>query len=189
MNIFLSMPLHGKSDDEIKDIANRMTNSIFDWLERRDYHDNHVHFATDHNIFSLPGAKRYRESILTSNDLDNAYDRSDRIGYLGYSIAIMSCCDLVVFHPMWSRAPGCRVEMQTCISYDIPYVILDNNYSVPVEFKIGPMENFYGPAAIVEDMLIIFRSLCEAKGMDFTDPAIAKPWKEMLDKVKNKEEE
>lgn len=49
--------------------------------------------------------------------------------------------------------------------------------------------NFYGPAATVEDMLTMFRSLCEAKGIDFTDPDIAKTYEEMLDKVKNKEEE
>lgn len=49
--------------------------------------------------------------------------------------------------------------------------------------------NFYGPAATVEDMLAMFRCLCEAKGIDFTDPVIAKSWEEMLDKVKNKEEE
>lgn len=140
MNIFLSMPMHSKSDDEIKDVANKMTNSIFDRLEHRGYYDNHVRFATDYTIFSQPGAKRYRDGIFASNELGTAYGRAERIGYLGYSIAIMSCCDLVVFHPEWMAAPGCRVEMQTCLSYDIPYVILKSDYSVPVNFEIRNKE-------------------------------------------------
>lgn len=144
MNVFLSMPMHGKSDDEIEDVANKMTNSISNWLNLRDYHDIRVHFATDYTIFSQPDAKKYRESILTSNALDYAYDRTCRIGYLGYSIAIMSCCDLVVFHPEWLNAPGCRVEMQTCLSYDIPYVILKSEYSVPVDFEICSVDEMIG---------------------------------------------
>lgn len=96
MKIFVSLPMHGLSIDDV--IARQRTVLTYFGHEDDDLIDNVTH----------------AELPITA----------PRVAHLGYSISMMGDADLVIFDHNWSKAKGCMVEMLVCKLYDIPYTIL-----------------------------------------------------------------
>lgn len=92
MKIFISLPMHGRTDEEIKKEMKRGV----EYLKI---------FYKDEKI----------ELIDTMLDLGDA----PRLAYLGRSIQLMADADLVLFMPGWNEANGCLVEYSTAIRYGI----------------------------------------------------------------------
>ena len=100
--IFLSLPMSGRSDQEIQEEIIRMK-SLF--LLKGNFNDP-VEFVdnSDCNISEDECKRVYRPNIL----------------YLGCAVGRMSICDAVLFSENYERANGCLIEFDICYYYDIP---------------------------------------------------------------------
>lgn len=103
MKVFISLPMHGRTDEEVKKEMKRGV----DYLK---------------NIYKNEEV----EMIDTFIDLGDA----PRLVYLGRSIQLMADADLVLFMPGWNRADGCLVEHLTAIRYGIRtmYFVEEDKY-------------------------------------------------------------
>lgn len=92
MKVFISLPMHGRTDEEVKKEMGRGLAYLKDA-----YKNEKV------------------EMVDTFIDLGDA----PRLAYLGRSIQLMANADLVLFMPGWNEANGCLVEHLTAIRYGI----------------------------------------------------------------------
>jgi len=100
--IFISQPMRGKTDDEIK-------------LERQRIVDTCIHeYGNDIEI------------------IDSFFERSPHDAnpawFLGKSIELLSTADAVYFADGWENARGCRIEHQIAVNYGIR--IIHDGYDV-----------------------------------------------------------
>lgn len=91
IKIFISQPMNGKTNEEIKDERNY----IIDRLRENECVE-----------------------IIDSFLKDNPYEASP-LWYLGESIKLMSEADVVFFCDGWQTARGCRIEHDCALEYDI----------------------------------------------------------------------
>lgn len=92
-NIFISMPMSGKSDSEV---WNEICECVAEW--NTTHQDEKAFFVsnyevTEDHIKDFP-CKPGRENLL----------------YLALALIRMATCDDVIFHKDWENARGCRVE-------------------------------------------------------------------------------
>lgn len=97
MNVFISQPMNGLTDDVIKKRRLRILNII---------------------------KKRYpTENIyLIDSFFENAPHDASPIWFLGKSLEYLSQADLVFFSKDWEKARGYVVEHMVCRNYHIPIV-------------------------------------------------------------------
>lgn len=95
MKVFLSHPMHGLTDAEVKALREEGTK-----IAKLLYGDDVVIIDNYH----------HGDSPVT-----NA-----RVWHLGKSIQQMSEADIVIFLDGWSCARGCLMEEKICINYEIP---------------------------------------------------------------------
>ena len=95
MKVFISMPMNGKTKEEI---ANRMA-EIGEMLKTRFPHDT--------------------IEVLDSLIKDTS---NGPVWCLGRSIMIMSQADLVVFDKDWRLARGCKIEFDVCSYYGFRFL-------------------------------------------------------------------
>lgn len=86
--VFLSYPMNGKTEDEMSMMRNAM-------MENYDA-------AT---------------KCLNTYILSHECDCDTPLEYLGESLKFMSKADVVLFHPDWDKARGCKVENYAAVSY------------------------------------------------------------------------
>lgn len=98
MNIFVSMPMNGKTDEEI--IAKLSE------VDKK--------FSEDHIVCG------YIDAI----DMVNVKHISVRC--LSKAIDRMSYCDVVYFAQGWQTARECQIEHDICMEYDIPMMFEDD---------------------------------------------------------------
>ena len=116
MKVFLSLPMSGKSDEEIKNDLTYMRKIIF---EHPEIFGNDA-IVTD----NFKNEKRVNQII---KDIGQE-PKNGALAYLGVAISEMSECDAVLFHPSYNKARGCRVERYVSIEYDLErYYITDDN--------------------------------------------------------------
>lgn len=106
-HIFLSLPMSGRSDEEIKAQIEEMK-----------------------AIFLLKNPFDKGEEIEFVDNLENDIDpsrcvdvKTEPLLYLGEAIRKLAYCDGAYFGKGWSKARGCFIEMAVCAKYDIPYFI------------------------------------------------------------------
>lgn len=105
------MPMHGKTDEEIKKIREEYTEQA--------------------RAIFCPA------DVMIINNID--HDIKDvecpqRKHYLAESIRQMVRADVVIFCPGWEDAAGCKVEHLLCFEYDIPCLeMLDNPKKTELE--------------------------------------------------------
>ena len=102
--MFLSLPMHGKSEDEIKATIKAMQ----DW-HKRAFPASHPSYIDNHDF------KANSEILAFVNE---------RIYYLGAAIQLLSTCDFAMFAPGWESANGCLIEKEVCDKYFIPYIFI-----------------------------------------------------------------
>lgn len=102
--LFISLPMRGRTIDEIKDDFN--------------YIKSYLESAVDEE-FDLIDTVIIDEPPIGQN--------INKCWYLGESIKKLSCADICVFHKDWTKAAGCIVEYDVCILYDIPHIIFTDN--------------------------------------------------------------
>ena len=99
--IFLSMPLKGKTEEEIKTAKAEALKDI-------------------HKIMAnTPFVVMTGENKIIGN-LKGDIPTSLRVFCLGDSIKILSQCDFAYFAKGWSTAKGCAIEHDVALTYEIP---------------------------------------------------------------------
>ena len=107
--VFLSLPMHGRKDDEVLDELLDMQKH----LEENVFKDEE--FYITHNMLS--------EKELDFYDLvDNV--KHKRLLYLGAAITKLSQCDYALFAPGWKGANGCQIEYMVCKAYGVKTIMM-----------------------------------------------------------------
>lgn len=99
MKVFLSMPMHGRSDEEIL----RDREKFFKLIKKLD---------------------AFKDAELIDNFTKPAEITDSRIKMLGDSIMKMAEADVAVFVSGWRQSNGCDVEHRVCERYNIPRYFL-----------------------------------------------------------------
>lgn len=93
MKIFISQPMKGKTNEEIK---------------------------TERERLIAKARERYGEDIeVIDSFFENAPTDARPLWFLGKSLELLSTADVAVFAPDWESARGCRVENHCAIMYGI----------------------------------------------------------------------
>lgn len=95
MNVFISMPLNGKTFEEIE----KRFGEIQDILKRKFPHEE-----------------------ITIIDSLWKKDKRSPVWCLGYNIMAMSNADLIVFDKNWHKARGCNIEFDICAYYGFRFM-------------------------------------------------------------------
>lgn len=86
--VFLSYPMNGKTEDEMSMMRNAM-------MENYD------------------AVTKCTNTYISNHECSH----STRLECLGEAIKLMSKADIVLFHPDWDKARGCKVENYAAVSY------------------------------------------------------------------------
>ena len=90
--VFLSYPMNGKTEKEMKEIRDEMIKMLpegLNWIDNSDC---------------------------------KGEETDGRLHYLGEAIKKMDKADMVMFHRDWQRARGCHIEMEVARAYNIPII-------------------------------------------------------------------
>ena len=99
MKWFISQPMRGKSNDEIKEERNNIIASI----KKLD-----------------PNAQ------VIDSFFKNAPHEANPVWFLSKSISLLADADAALFANDFGAARGCRIELTICKEYGIPYYWIDN---------------------------------------------------------------
>ena len=114
--IFLSLPMSGRSNKEIRAQIEQMKMEFLlknplDKGELIEFVHNFLEMEVETNTFDPFEGERKTPALY----------------YLGRAINKMAYCDGVYFGKGWSKARGCLIEMEACVKYDILYLINRND--------------------------------------------------------------
>lgn len=126
IKVFLSQPMHGKTDEEIINTRNKLKAAAYIYYKDR--------YGTPHKndvIFISTFDDEYNKN-LTEKDLEG---KNPRIYRLGHAIQRLSEADVVFFDDEYSLSNGCIVEMSTCVAYSLNYHKL-SEFKDAIEFEL-----------------------------------------------------
>lgn len=105
MKVFISMPMKGKSDEEILATRNRIGSEI-----KEKYEVNGCHVDIIDSLFGITA-----DALPSDKDVTTigAY-------YLGYSIVLLSHADAIYMADGYENNRGCLIEHQIAKAYGIP---------------------------------------------------------------------
>lgn len=119
--VFLSLPMSGRTDEEIYKQIEEMKRWI---LKSEFFGDEAVIFV--HNMDCNPQGfaivDDYEEHGITHRNVP-AELRREPLLYLGAAIKKIAYCDCVFFGKGWKEARGCLIEREVACRYKIPMVI------------------------------------------------------------------
>ena len=98
--VFVSLPMRGYSDEEIKDRQEEIFNE----------------FKANDKDAQLINPFEGKQVQMDMNDIAGRPD----VYWLGHSIAALSYADVVIFAKEWENFPGCRIEHKVATYYGIP---------------------------------------------------------------------
>ena len=107
MKIFISQPMNGRSNEDIKNERQLIHN----WL----------------NCYICDRCNTEQIEIIDSFFEDAPHDAKP-LWYLGESLKLMSEADLVVFAPGYDKSRGCIIEYDCARQYDLIRLCLPNEY-------------------------------------------------------------
>lgn len=107
--IFISLPIHGKTNEEIT----KAVNDAEKWWAERNHTCEPATFVD--NLYYTPSVPLEPGS------------KEHRIYCLGVAIQKLGQCDGVIFCPGWRDANGCRVEHSVAFQYGIPIYDMEVN--------------------------------------------------------------
>ncbi len=107
MRVFLSLPMTGKTEEEVRNQIQEMKVFAVEQL-------GILNAIFVHNYDYIPDITDGQYYVITN--------RAKSVNRLGHAIQEMGTCNLVIFAPYWDESKGCRLEMNICRSYDIPYI-------------------------------------------------------------------
>ena len=99
MNVFISQPMVGLTNDELKKYRSKVLNMI-----QRRYPTEKIRFITNPLIANLP------------------HDDNSIVWYLGKSLECIASANLVFFSKDWESDYICSFELTICRYYNIPII-------------------------------------------------------------------
>lgn len=105
MNVFISQPMVGLTNDELK----KYRSKVLDMIQRR-YPTEKIRFITNPLIAKLP------------------HDDNSIVWYLGKSLECIASANLVFFSKDWESDYICSLEHAICRYYNIPIICEDEYY-------------------------------------------------------------
>lgn len=111
MKIFISMPMNGRTEQEIIERMERIKKIILS-----SYSADSIEFI---------------DTIHHENSPENA----GRLWHLGKSIQQLDQANLVYFTYDWDYAYGCKVERVVCEAYDKDYILLSKQIEDEFTYK------------------------------------------------------
>lgn len=105
MNVFISQPMVGLTNDELK----KYRSKVLDMIQRR-YPTEKIRFITNPLIANSP------------------HDDSLIVWYLGKSLECIASANLVFFSKDWESDYICSLEHAICRYYNIPIICEDEYY-------------------------------------------------------------
>ena len=102
LNVFISVPMHDKTKQQIEDELTTHIHKVYDYV-KRNYNKN----------------VRIIESIIDDSE------KYTPIECLSISIKMMSQADLVVMYPDWQYARGCKIEHEIAVFYGKPILYIN----------------------------------------------------------------
>lgn len=117
--IFLSLPMSGRTDEEIKYQIEEMKAEFL--LKNPFDKGEEIEFV--HNFNEM-------EVVTNTFDPFEGERKTPALYYLGRAINKMAYCDGVYFGKGWTRARGCIIEWQTCMKYGISRYIMLRDGSI-----------------------------------------------------------
>ena len=134
MKVFLSLPMSGRTDEEIWDDIFEMNKYV---LENKE-------------AFGIKEDEKWdvTHNMLTEPELD-LFDLIDDVKhknllYLGAAIIKLAQCDAVLFSNGWNNARGCVIEHEVCMQYGIPTFYISENKVLSQEKLSEQAEKFLG---------------------------------------------
>ena len=112
LNVFISQPMSGLSDDEIL----RRRNEIIDKVEE--------YFHTD--------KLKIQDSFFDSSE-SNLKIRNKSLYWLSRSIEKLADSDVIIMATGWENSRGCKIEYECARLYDIMVIFEDTKYIVGEE--------------------------------------------------------
>lgn len=94
-NLFISLPMRGKTDDQIKRMIKICQKKAEELLGE--------------DLFLLPS---YEKGLQSYNPVFG----------LAHALLYLADADIVFFAPEWNNSKGCNVEMEVCKSYNIDFI-------------------------------------------------------------------
>lgn len=107
MNVFISQPMVGLTNDELK----KYRSKVLDMIQRR-YPTEKIRFITNPLIAKLP------------------HDDNSIVWYLGKSLECIASANLVFFSKDWESDYICSLEHAICRYYNIPIIYEDEYYFI-----------------------------------------------------------
>lgn len=92
MKVFISQPMNGRTDEEIKQERERITTEL---------------------------QGRYGDVEVIESFFESAPHEAKPLWFLGKSLELLSTADLAYFAKGWEDARGCRIENRCAIEYGI----------------------------------------------------------------------
>ena len=102
MRVFISQPMNGMTDDEIKNERKKAIEKV-----RAEYPDEEIK--------------------IIDNLFEEGYEIANPLWYLGNSIELLSTADLAFFAEGWENAIGCLIEHECAVVYGIKYIMYYDN--------------------------------------------------------------
>ena len=102
MYVFISQPMNGLSEEEIKETRDEIFNN---------YKERHP---------SAELIDSYLSDEVQAYAANARHIRSQRVWCLGQSLGMLSQADVILMAPGWEGTPGCRIEQKVATYYDIP---------------------------------------------------------------------
>lgn len=90
MRVFISMPMHGKNEEQIREEMEQI---------KKDFGFDNAEFI---------------DSIIPDHESKTPLE------CLAESIKLLDAADAITFAQGWEDAPGCRIEMAVAVNYNIP---------------------------------------------------------------------
>ena len=106
MNVFISQPMVGLANDELK----KYRSKVLDMVKRR-YPTEKIRFITNPLIANLP------------------HDDNSIVWYLGESLKCIASANLVFFPKDWESDYICSLEHEICRFYNIPIIHEDEYFT------------------------------------------------------------
>ena len=101
MNIFISQPMRGLSEDQIMEVRQEVIDEFL-------------------KIKMTPADTPFY--FMNNYDHPNLAADANPLLYLGEDIEMMADADMIIFVEGWDRARGCIIEHKICHYYDLKYI-------------------------------------------------------------------
>lgn len=98
MRVFISQPMNGKTDAEIKNERKKAIEAV-----RKEYPDEQI--------------------IIIDNLSEEDYEIDNPMWNLGESLKLLSTADLAFFAEGWDNAIGCLIEHECAVVYGIEFMM------------------------------------------------------------------